>query len=138
MAPCLKKTSLPYILGKRDVGIPDVYKKSDEGWDPNEDLNLELDFRHDLLDQVQVKKSLFFVNWEARGIASAWMRKKNIKIRFCEDKQCYIFIRLFNPMINVLYIAIDKINDFYIEPFDRMNEPDIYGISRRGNLLDAC
>jgi hypothetical protein len=37
--------------------------------DPNARDNLILEFRHDLLDQVQVEAPLVFVNREARGIA---------------------------------------------------------------------
>ena len=54
---------------------PSCLQKSNPDWEPNEDLNLQLDFHHNLLDHVQVEIPLFSVNWEACGIALAWMHK---------------------------------------------------------------
>lgn len=58
MTPCLKDENALYPW-KKGCWYRRRLHKSDEGWDPNEDLNLKLDFRHDLLDQVQVKILLF-------------------------------------------------------------------------------
>lgn len=101
-------------------------QESDKEWD-NEYLNLRFGFRHDLLDHVQVEMPLFSVNREARLIALVWMHKQNINIRFRKDKQCYVFTRPFDPMVYVLYIAIDEIGDFSVEPIHRLGEPDLDG-----------
>lgn len=39
---------------KKGCWYPRRLQKSHEGWDPNEGLNLHLEFRHGLLDHVQV------------------------------------------------------------------------------------
>lgn len=129
MMPCLKKTSLLYIPGKKECWCPRHLQKSDPGWEPNEDLNLRLDFRHDLLDHIEVEIPLFFVNWEARQAALAWMHKQNITLHFCKDKQCWVFTRPFDQTMDTLYISMDDITGFFIEPIDRLDEPDIFGQS---------
>ena len=114
---------------KKGCWCPRRLQKSDPDWEPNEDLNLRLDFRHDLLDHVQVEIPLFYVNQEARGIALAWMCKQNITLHFYKDKQCWVFTRRFDPTMDALYIPMDDIGGFFIEPFDRLDEPDLFGLS---------
>ena len=114
---------------KKGCWCPRRLQKSDPGWEPNEDLNLRLDFRHDLLDHVEVEIPLFFVNREARRAALAWMRKQNITLRFRKDKQCWVFTRPFDQTMDALYISMDDIGGFFIEPIDRLDEPDIFGQS---------
>jgi hypothetical protein len=99
---------------------------SDEEYDPQDhDLNLNFEFRHDLLDVVQFEVPLFFVNREARDIALAWVREHGIEIRAREDRQSPVFVCPFNPIRDVLYIALDKWDEFLREPDDRGFQPDL-------------
>lgn len=100
--------------------------QSDEEYDPkNHELNLNFEFRHDLLDVVQFKVPLFFVNREARNIALAWVREHGIEIRARENRQSPVFVCPFNPIRDVLYIALDKWDEFLREPDDRCFQPDL-------------
>lgn len=100
--------------------------QSDEEYDPtNQELNLNFEFRHDLLDVVQFELPLFFVNREARNIALAWVREHGTEIRALEGRQSLVFVCPFNPIRDVLYIALDKWDDFLREPDDRCFQPDL-------------
>jgi hypothetical protein len=104
---------------------------SDEGYDPENDdeSNVNFEFRHDVLDAVQVEIPLFFVNREARNIALAWIREHNIEIRVYarkhEQLQSPVFVIPFDPIHNALYIALDKWDEFICEPDDRCYQPDM-------------
>lgn len=111
---------------KKGCWCPRRLIESDEGYDPNNDeLNLNLEFRHDLLDNIQYHVSLVFVNREARGIAMAWVRQQGLKIQPREDRQGLVFVRSFDPMHDALYIALDRWEDFLNEHYDRQAEPDL-------------
>lgn len=113
---------------KRGCWIPRQLSKTEEGYDPvNTDCNTTLEFRHELLDYVQVKLPLALVNCEARAIALAWAREQGIEMRFLKDRQCHILARSFDPERDTLYVALDKIDDWCSEPDDRMFEPDVLG-----------
>jgi len=102
--------------------------QSDEEYDPeNHEFNLNFEFRHDLLNVVQFKVPLFFVNREARNIALAWVREHGIEIRAREDRQSPVFVCPFNPIRDVLYIALDQWDEFLREPDDRCFQPDLLG-----------
>lgn len=107
---------------------PRHLSQSDEEYDPQDhEFNLIFEFRHDFLDVVQVEVPLFFVNREARNIALAWVREHGIEIRAREDRQSPVFVCPFNPTRDVLYIALDKWDEFFREPDDRCFQPDILG-----------
>lgn len=106
---------------KKGCWCPRRLQKTDPEWDPNEDLNLQLNMSYDLLDHVQVEVPLFSVNWEARVIALTWMREQKITLHFHKDKQNWVFTRPFDPMMDALYVPMDKIDEFFIEPHDRMD-----------------
>ena len=98
----------------------------DEEYDPeNNENNLNFEFRHDLLDNIQFEIPLVFVNREARGIALAWVREQGIKIRPRENKQYPLFLRSFDPIRDTLYVTLNKWDDFLIEPDDRTFQPDL-------------
>lgn len=101
--------------------------KSDPRWKSDKDRNLLYDFRHELLDHVQLDVPLFSVNREARRVAWAWMRKNNIKLRFGKDKKrkdqySWIFTRPFDPAMDVLYIYMGHMGDFYVEGFETLED----------------
>lgn len=99
----------------------------EEGFDhENDENNLNFEFRHDLLDDIQFEIPLVFVNREARGNALAWVREQGIEIRPREDRQYPVFVRPFDPMRDALYIALDKWDDFLCEPDDRQSQPDLF------------
>ena len=68
--------------------------------------------RHHLLDNIQIEISLALVSHEARDIALAWMRGQDIKMRFSNKRQCYIFMRPFDQMRDTLYVPLDQKHDF--------------------------
>lgn len=106
---------------------PRRLKESDQRYDPNDEYNLTLEFRHDLLEPARVDVPLFFVNHETRGIALAWVCAQGIEMCFYEGGKCHMFVRPFDPMRDVLYIAPGRWNDFCFEPYDRLYEPDLLG-----------
>ncbi|KGO73809.1 hypothetical protein PITC_035250 [Penicillium italicum] len=71
------------------------------------------EFNHQLLDQIRVKIPLADVNYEARDFAIKWARNQGIKEVFCEDRQCSIFLRPFDPMRDVMWIG-DDVFDLFI------------------------
>ncbi|KAJ8070054.1 hypothetical protein OCU04_000453 [Sclerotinia nivalis] len=80
---------------------PDPYNEYDH---ENDIFNLRVEFRHDLLDQVQVHTPLVFVNHEAREIATAWAHKQGFVVK--ENKGRSVFGRPFNPESDVLYVCL--------------------------------
>ncbi|KAL3470987.1 hypothetical protein BJX99DRAFT_33748 [Aspergillus californicus] len=73
---------------------------------------------------IEVMMPLLLVNHEARNVALKWLRQQGttMKIRFCEARQCHLFMRPFNPTSDVLYVAPDNFMDFYNEPEHIPNE----------------
>jgi len=113
---------------RKGCWCPRYLSQSDEEYDPmDHELNLNFEFRHDLLDVVQFEVPLFFVNREARNIALAWVREHGIEMSAREDRQSPVFVCPFNPIRDVLYIALDKWDEFLREPDDRCFQPDILG-----------
>lgn len=128
------RDALPVKVGpalyfyRKGCWCPRRLSKSNEGYDPeNDENNLNFEFGHDLLDDVQFDVPLVVVNREARGIALGWVREQDIEIRPREDRQYPVFVRPFDPMRDALYIALDKWNDFLCEPDDRQFQPDLFG-----------
>ena len=112
---------------------PVLYFYKTGGWYPhhpgNDESCIEFKYGHEFLDAVQIEISLFFVNREARHIVLAWIEKHNIKRRVYARKdrrlQAPTFVRHFDPMYDVLYVAADKWNEFWCEPDDRCSRPDM-------------
>ncbi|KAL9122111.1 MAG: hypothetical protein Q9187_001333 [Circinaria calcarea] len=126
------RDALPNEIGpalyfyRKGCWCPRNLTSSDEEYDPKDDeVDLYFDFRHDLLDAVQFEVSLWFVNREARRIALAWVREHGIEIRAREDRRSPVFVCPFNPVRDVLYIAVDECNEFLYEPDDRCFQPDM-------------
>ncbi|KAI0138177.1 hypothetical protein F4776DRAFT_81611 [Hypoxylon sp. NC0597] len=111
---------------ERGFWQPRQLTESDEGFLPGHN-NMELAFRHDLLDHVKFDLPLFFACREARSIALHWLRRQHIHIR-CIDGQI-VFVRAFDPRHDILYIPNDAWRDFCIEASDRLAEPDMRDMS---------
>ncbi|KAI0850344.1 hypothetical protein F5Y00DRAFT_268484 [Daldinia vernicosa] len=72
----------------------------------------EMWFRHEQLnDDVQLDVPLFYVSYEARGVALDWFRKHGIKIKPRENGQ-HVFSRSFNPESDALYITLERWVEF--------------------------
>lgn len=112
-----KPALFPYTKGCWWVRI---LTESDEEYD----FAWEKDRSPDLLGPVEVNVPLFFVNHEARRIALAWAHEQGIKMRYCEDRHCNIFERLFDEVHDTLYVELDKVDEFNIEPSHRLSEPE--------------
>lgn len=112
---------------KKGCWHPRYLTEADASYHPHDDeLNLVFEFHHELLDDIQLVLPSFFVNREARGITLAWIRSQGIKIRFYKKRQCLAFTRSFNPEYDTLYVPLEKWDEFFIEPFDRLEEPDLF------------
>lgn len=68
----------------------------------------------------------FFVNREARGISLSWIHSQDIKIWFHKESQYLTFTRSFNPKYDTLYVPLEKWDEFFLEPCDRIEEPDLF------------
>lgn len=110
----------PYRKG---CWCPRCISGSGNGYNPEYPADIYLEFRHDLLEPVQVEVPLVFVNREARTIALAWVHNQGIEMRFREDKQCHVFVRPFDPAQDTLYITPDEVDDYYTETLIQPYEP---------------
>jgi hypothetical protein len=127
--------ALPATLGTGSAAFP--YKKGCWGprhltpGDPeydsmNDDLNLNFEFNHTLLDPLKLNLPLFYVNHEARSVALNWIQNQNLAIRFDRQKSGQlVFIRPFNAETDTLYVARSQWHDFICEPLERPFEEDL-------------
>lgn len=112
---------------KKGCWRPRHLTEADANYNPHDDeLNLVFEFHHEFLDDVQLVIPSFFVNREARGITLTWIHSQGIKIQFYKERQCLTFARSFNPKYDTLYVPLEKWDEFIIEPYDRLEEPDLF------------
>ncbi|KAI0837990.1 hypothetical protein F5Y06DRAFT_58743 [Hypoxylon sp. FL0890] len=111
---------------RRGCWRPRRLTESDKGYLPDDDIdNMELRFRHDLLDNdAQFNVPIFYVNREARSIALAWVREQGIQIRSRADGQLH-FVRPFDVQRDVLYVPDDRWKDFCEEASDKLAGPEL-------------
>ncbi|KAH6607296.1 hypothetical protein Trco_003609 [Trichoderma cornu-damae] len=88
---------------------------------------VKFDFRHDMLDDVRFDVALLFVNREARGVALDWAREQGVELRFCEDRRRHVFVHPFHPLRDALFVHSDQWEEFCLEPYDRLAQPDLLG-----------
>ncbi|BCR87254.1 2EXR domain-containing protein [Aspergillus chevalieri] len=120
------KITQPLYFYKKGCWSRRLVTEADPDYDfEDPHLNLNFEFRHELLDDVEFEVPLFYVNREARGFALAWVREQGLKIQFQNDKGCLVFIRAFDPKHDTLYVPLNKWDEFCREPFDRTFEPDL-------------
>ncbi|KAK3682963.1 hypothetical protein B0T22DRAFT_472338 [Podospora appendiculata] len=102
----------------------------------NDENNLTLEFRHELLGGLQFEIPLAFVNHEARHVALAWLRCLNefgfeltMRARDSSADTCAprdpVWARPFDLWWDALYIPADSWDDFLAEPVNRQFEPDL-------------
>ncbi|KAK6821071.1 hypothetical protein PG987_015471 [Apiospora arundinis] len=119
-----------YFYRKRGCWGPRRITEALHGYQhADEDHNLALDFRLDLLghDQ-QFDLPIFFVSREARGIARTWLETHQISILPQRSREI-IFSRGFSTEADALYVPDGKWEDFCLEAMDRLSEPDLMGKS---------
>lgn len=92
-----------------------------------------LDFRHELLDDVHIDMPIVFVNREARATALSWARAQGIKMDFNTEKACHVFVLPFNPWQDALFINSHKLDEFCVEPADRLAGLQFRGQSAYSN-----
>ncbi|KAL3486901.1 hypothetical protein BJX62DRAFT_214557, partial [Aspergillus germanicus] len=126
--------ALPATLSTRSAVFP--YKKGCWGprhltpGDPeydslHEDLNLNFEFDHTLLDPLEISLPLFQVNHEAHSVALQWIQTQNLTTRFDKQKNELVFLRPFNADTDTLYVSRGQWNDFICEPLERPFEEDL-------------
>ena len=129
-----------YALPEKDEPALYFYKKG--GWRPerplpsdircgseDDEATVHVFYRHDMLDAVQVKIPLLFVNHEAHHMVLAWAHKQNTQLRIYTYEQggsrIPTLVRPFDAFQDVLYIPVDEWKNFNMEPWDRMFQPDV-------------
>lgn len=103
--------------------------EADYDFDPNAEYNICFEFQHERLDPLEVELPLFLVNHEAHSLASKWIRRQSLKLRFNQEKQSLVFLRPFHPESDTLYVAEEKCTEFYCDPIDRLFGADLEDIS---------
>ena len=139
------RNALPYPTGptlhfyKPGCWCPRQLTESDQRWDPNDELNLDLEFRYDLLNHPHIEIPLISVNHESRAIALAWVREQGIETHFRDDsgdengdndsrqqqQRLDFFVRPFDLMNDAVYVAPDQWDEFMLSSFNRSSEPDL-------------
>lgn len=114
---------------KKGCWQPRYILESDEDYDAENFYGIEMKYRHEFLDRVEVDIPLFFVNREARGIVRGWMSRKGIEMCFRQGAAQSVFLRHFDPLRDALYVPVDKYDEFCNEPLLRAFEPDLEGIT---------
>ncbi|OBT78727.1 hypothetical protein VF21_02554 [Pseudogymnoascus sp. 05NY08] len=105
---------------------PIYLSESDEGYIANTD-NIRLEFNSDLLEPLLIEIPVRLVNREARDAALAWAHRQGARIIFLGDMQRHVFARLFDNEQDTLYVGLSNFADFFVEPYNRLAEPDLFG-----------
>ncbi|OBT88500.1 hypothetical protein VE02_03468 [Pseudogymnoascus sp. 03VT05] len=105
---------------------PIYLSESDEGYIANTD-NIRLEFNSDLLEPIPIEIPVCLVNREARDAAIAWAHRQGARIISLGDMQRHVFGRLFDNEQDTLYVGLSNFADFFVEPYNRLAEPDLFG-----------
>jgi hypothetical protein len=111
-----------YKKGSWDIRDPT--EVDEEYGHENNGANLNLIWKHDLLDEIQFEIPLVYANREARGIALDWIREQGLQICSLEDRQQPVFVRRWDPVRDALYVGLDQWSDFLNDPHDRFFQPE--------------
>jgi hypothetical protein len=107
-------------------------EKTDEN-DETEDDTFSLSFHHYVFEHVPVRIPLASVNYEARSIALAWVRQQGIQTVFCEERQCHVFVRAFDPTRDAIYVSRETLEYTIFCERCEMCIPDLYYIYGDGS-----
>ncbi|KPM46254.1 hypothetical protein AK830_g268 [Neonectria ditissima] len=102
-------------------------QRSDQNEFPPHPRAVNLVFRLELLNQVEVDIPLFLVNREAHSVAMAWLRDQDIKKHYDADQKLQYFSRPFDAKRDAVCIPRDKFYDFCDEPMGRLSDPEVFG-----------
>ncbi|CAH0027601.1 unnamed protein product [Clonostachys rhizophaga] len=80
--------------------------------------------------------ALPFVNHEAREIVARWMRDHRAINRGCRDGQDQIFVRDFDPALDIVCVAPSKWLEFLTELYDRSFAPNLLAGHRTTHSMD--
>lgn len=79
------------VLFKKGVLVAPAPHAADPHFDPaHDDMDLAVEFRHELLNKADFSVSLAFVSCEARGVAWAYVASQNLR---CTDSVSGVFQR---------------------------------------------
>ncbi|KAI0460072.1 hypothetical protein F5B21DRAFT_453137 [Xylaria acuta] len=116
---------LPYRTG---CWRPRWLLSSEAGFDPvNAENNLALEFCYSLLDKARIRVPMASANADARGIAIAWAQEQSSHICCSLEGDHLVFLRSFDPDLDVVYVSPRQWEHFLSEPIDRGFEPDLVG-----------
>ncbi|KAI0157859.1 hypothetical protein GGR52DRAFT_564394 [Hypoxylon sp. FL1284] len=103
---------------------------SDEGFDPvRTDYNLVFEFGYDQLDEARMDVPIAFANSEAQGNAISWAQHRYPLVRTFTDRHVPVFLRVFDPDRDALYVSPDQFDTLLQEPLTRGFAPDMVGRS---------
>uniref|UniRef100_A0A8H7N084 2EXR domain-containing protein n=1 Tax=Bionectria ochroleuca TaxID=29856 RepID=A0A8H7N084_BIOOC len=93
--------------------------------------------RHETPRKVQLNApSLSFVNHEARKVVARWMRDRRIINQGCPGGQGQIFVRGFEPGLDIVCVAPSKWLEFLTELYDRYFAPNLLTQHRTIHSMD--
>ncbi|PLN79460.1 hypothetical protein BDW42DRAFT_126946 [Aspergillus taichungensis] len=99
--------------------------EGDANYDANTVHNINIELRHELLDHVpQPAPSLRTVNCEARAVVKDWLRAE---LQSLQIRQSQLPPWTFSSTGNIMYLASNQGYDYYVGPWDRLNEADVEG-----------
>ena len=96
----------------------------------NDELNWEFRWDYNSLQETYFNVPLFFVNYEARGVALDWLHKHGIETRTIigvENRPRCVFLRSWNLERDAIYVPVKLWNEFLQEPVSRMNRAENEG-----------
>ncbi|RTE80615.1 hypothetical protein BHE90_004846 [Fusarium euwallaceae] len=117
---------------RKGLWHPRYLQPGDEGYHPDLEDKIDLEFRPDLVIQIPVELPLILVNSEARHVALEWARQHGIKIPPQGDG--HTCMRPFDPQRDTIYVETSQIEDFYNAPWERMFEDDLANRMISSNL----
>lgn len=99
--------------------------EGDSNYDANTTYNIDIELRHELFDHVPMPAAaLRTVSREARMIAKDWLCAE---LQMLQTRQRQLPPWKFSSTGNIMYIASNQMYDYYVGPWDRLNEADVEG-----------
>ncbi|KAJ5400247.1 hypothetical protein N7465_010736 [Penicillium sp. CMV-2018d] len=118
----LPEKDSPAFTPYKSVGWTPILASENAGANHPQQV-VEWEFHHELLDQIRVKIPVADVNYEARDVAIEWARKQGIEVVFHDYRKCFVFLRPFDPMRDVIWVSEDALELFTNECWG-LHSPD--------------
>ncbi|KAH9908154.1 hypothetical protein F4778DRAFT_720503 [Xylariomycetidae sp. FL2044] len=92
----------------------------------NMDLNLNFEYRHDLLDRAQIYLPMAHVNKEAHGIVVDWAEREESPISLAYEKERgrLVFLRSFMTDRDAVFVRCSEWDDVLRDVWDEIFVPD--------------